>query len=275
VTGEGRTVGNYSGTASAVQVIPSNVTGGGFEADLPTSSTGLSFLAKLNGVTVFNVDSGGVVHPSGIANTGNMTNTGVIASTGDISTSGNLNVVNGTVTALGAQFGNNGISAIAGDAPLGVALQAHKASTTSVTSSTVMFPDPDLFFSFSGAGGSSYFVEFFLSYNSGATGKFTTQWSVGGSATISSTARNAQGLDSTVSNATPAGIMRSGQHGYTTSVTYGDRAGTASLYAYECGTVTLSSGGPCQVGLSFAQSVSNATPVNLVTGSYARLTRIS
>jgi len=265
----------YVGSANAHLIQPTAAAASGVEVDLITTSTGNAFISKLNGSTVFSVAASGATATTGHTNTGNFTNTGTIVSTGDISTtSGNVNAITGAGSFASAQIGNAGITGVGGTAPYNVPLHSLLSSLVSVTSSTTMISS-GLSFSFAPLANTAYFVEFFLGYNSGATGKFTTQWSVGGSATITSTARNTMGLDSTVSSTVPSGIMRAGVSAYGTSVTYGDRAGVASLYAYESGVVTVTTAGTCSVILMFAQSVSNATAVNLVAGSYARLTRVS
>lgn len=268
----GKVTNTYSGGSSAILTTPSNTAANGYEVNLPTSSTGSAIITRLNGVQKFAVDPSGDVITTGGATFGGA----VTVSSGDLTVAtGFVNANGGAVVGnTGIQVGNAGIyGSSSASLPFNVPQHARVITTNSVVSSTTMITS-DLAFSFASVGASGYFVEFFLAYNSGATGKFTTQWNVGGSATITSTARNTMGLDSTVSSSVPSGIMRTGVSAYATSVSYGDRAGATSLFAHETGLVTVSSAGTCQVSLQFAQSVSNATAVNLVAGSYARITRV-
>lgn len=141
-----------------------------------------------------------------------------------------------------------------------------KASNTSRTSVTAMADDPELTMQL--AGNSVYSVEFFLYYASGSTGKFTTSWTVPSG--LNSAGRAALGLDSSVSNSTPEGVMRSGVHGYATGVTYGDRAGTNSLYAMENAVISTGSIGGT-LALGWTQSASSATATTLAAGSWMRV----
>lgn len=152
---------------------------------------------------------------------------------------------------------------------VGQTRMAYKALGTSRVSTIVATDDPDLTMAVSGTG--TYAVEFHLYYASGATGKFLTQWDVPAGVTG---LRSALGLDSSVSNSTPSGIMRSGMHAFTTGVAYGDRASASELYALETGVVT-GAGTDGVIALKWAQSVSNATSVGLGAGSWMRVTRIA
>lgn len=139
----------------------------------------------------------------------------------------------------------------------------YKTTTTSRASTTTQVLDPDLQMVLSAGG--VYLVEFGIMYSSGATGKFTTSWQVPSDA--SGAGRTAVGLDSSVSNSVPEGVGRFGSHGFTTTLSYGDRAGTASLFAVETAIIAMGAAGT--VGLMWAQSVSNATVVSV--GTYSRM----
>lgn len=142
-------------------------------------------------------------------------------------------------------------------------LVVYKTTTTSRTSTATQALDPDLQMTLSAGG--VYVIEFGIMYASGATGKFTTSWQVPSDA--AGAGRTAVGLDSSVSNAVPEGVGRFGSHGFSTTLSYGDRAGTASLFAVETGIVAMGAAGV--VGLMWAQSVSNATAVSV--GTYSRM----
>lgn len=146
---------------------------------------------------------------------------------------------------------------------------AYKVVGSSRVSTATATDDPDLTMNVSGLG--TYAVEFHLYYASGTTGKFLTMWDVPAGVTG---LRSALGLDSSVSNSTPAGIMRSGMHAFTTGVVYGDRASTSELYATETGIV-IGAGTDGVIALKWCQSVSNATAVGLGSGSWMRVTRIA
>ena len=147
-------------------------------------------------------------------------------------------------------------------------LVVYKTTATTRASTTTQVLDPDLQMTLSAGG--VYMVEFGILYASGATGKLATSWAIPSDA--SGSGRSAVGLDSSVSNATPEGVMRAGVHGFATAAAYGDRASTASLFAVETAVVTMGAAGV--VGLMWAQSVSNATVVSVGSTSYMKAQQI-
>lgn len=149
----------------------------------------------------------------------------------------------------------------------------YKTASTDRTSTTTLTIDPELQFSL--AAGAVYVIEFFLFYG-GNTGLIKTQWSVPSGASGN---RSAMGPGSTSTGGTGSNAdnisMRSGVHGYGTSVIYGNR-GTGSLnlaIAVETSLITTSSAGTC--GILWAQSTSSTDATRMGVGSWARATRIS
>jgi hypothetical protein len=147
---------------------------------------------------------------------------------------------------------------------------AYKTADTVRTSTTTLADDPDLAFSLEANG--VYRVEFWLHYAAVSAEQFRTAWTVPTGVTG---VRSAFGIDSTVSSATPSGIMRTGVHQYTTGATYGDRNNNSNqCLAIEEAVVTVSSTAGT-VAVQWAQATSGATGTRLAAGSYALCRRLA
>ena len=83
-----------------------------------------------------------------------------------------------------------------------IPVTVYKTAPTSRTSITLT-DDPDMTVQLSAGG--VYVVEMHLHYYSGTTGEFTTAWDVPAGVTGN---RTGLGLDSSVTNSTPEGVMR-------------------------------------------------------------------
>jgi len=157
---------------------------------------------------------------------------------------------------------------------LGVPLPPrYKAAPTDRASTTTLTNDPDLTMTLD--PGSTYLIEFHL-FVGGATGLIKTAWTVPADATG---LKGVQGPASTVAGDTSPQsaadniTMRSGSHGFATTIVYGRRnVYTNLVYAQETGVVSTVTGGTC--ALSWAQNTSNATPARVGLGSWCRATRI-
>jgi hypothetical protein len=146
----------------------------------------------------------------------------------------------------------------------------YKTADTVRTATTTMADDPDLAFTVEANG--IYKVEFHIHYAAVSTEQFRTQWTVPSGA---SGLRSAFGIDSTVSSATPSGIMRTGVHQYTSGATYGDRNNnTNQCLAIEESVVTVSTTAGT-VALQWAQATSGATGTRVAAGSYGRCKRLA
>lgn len=147
---------------------------------------------------------------------------------------------------------------------------AYKTADTVRTSTTTLADDPDLIFTLEANG--VYRVEFWLHYAAIGAEQFRTAWSVPTGVTG---VRSVFGIDSTVSGGTPAGIMRTGVHQYTTGAIYGDRNNNSNqCLAIEESIVTVSSTAGT-AALQWAQATSGATGTRLAAGSYARCKRLA
>lgn len=146
----------------------------------------------------------------------------------------------------------------------------YKTAATDRSNTTTFADDPELTTTL--AGSAVYIVEFYLFY-AGNTGLMQTKWTVPAGATGN---RSAMGPGSAATDANSNNIsMRSGVHGFSTAVLYGNR-GTGSLnqsIAVETSLVTTTSNGTC--ALSWTQGTSNAASTRMAAGSWMRVTRIS
>jgi hypothetical protein len=161
----------------------------------------------------------------------------------------------------------------AADLAAGDALIIYKTTSTDRTSTTTFTDDPELTFALTGSA--IYVVEFYLFY-AGNTGLMQTKWTVPSGASGN---RSAMGPGSTSTGGTGSAAdnisMRSGVHGYTTAVLYGNR-GVGSLnqlIAVETSLLTTASAGTCAI--SWTQGTSNAAATRMGAGSWARVLRVA
>lgn len=152
---------------------------------------------------------------------------------------------------------------------------ASKPLNTDRTSTTTRAADPHLTVSL--LANATYSVEFHLYLGGSSFALVVTEWLVPSGATG---LKGAMGPASTATEATAGnnnadGIaMRSGAHGFGTTVTYGRRNVNTNLcYAIETGTVTTTSAGTLALG--WAQSTSSTTFNRMGLGSWMRVVRIA
>ncbi|BCK73998.1 hypothetical protein Srufu_079510 (plasmid) [Streptomyces libani subsp. rufus] len=150
-----------------------------------------------------------------------------------------------------------------------------KTGNTDRVSTTTRTADPDLTMTL--AANATYIAEFHL-YTGGSQFALTvTEWLVPSGATGLKGAMGpaSSATEGTAGNNNADGIaMRSGAHGFGTTVTYGRRnVNTNVCYAIETGTVTTTSAGTLALG--WAQSTSSTTFNRMAVGSWMRVTRIA
>lgn len=150
-----------------------------------------------------------------------------------------------------------------------------KTAATDRVSTTSRTADLDLTMAL--AANATYIVEFHLYVGGSSFALTVTEWLVPSGATG---LKGAMGPASTATEATAGNnnadgiLMRSGSHGFSTTVTYGRRNVNSNLcYAIETGTVTTTSSGTLALG--WAQSTSSTTFNRLGLGSWMRVTRIA
>jgi hypothetical protein len=150
-----------------------------------------------------------------------------------------------------------------------------KAANTDRTSTTTRTADPDLTMSL--AANATYIVEFNIFVGGSSFALVVTEWFVPSGATglKGAIGPSSSATETTAGNNNADGItMRSGSHGFSTTVTYGRRNVNTNLcYAIETGTVTTTSSGT--LALAWAQSTSSTTFNRVGQGSWMRVTRIA
>lgn len=150
-----------------------------------------------------------------------------------------------------------------------------KSANTDRTSTTTRTADPDLTMSL--AANATYIVEFHLFTGGSSFALTVTEWLVPSGATGLKGAMGpaSSATEGTAGNNNADGIaMRSGSHGFGTTVTYGRRNVNTNLcYAIETGTVVTTSAGT--LALAWAQSTSSTTFNRMGQGSWMRVTRIA
>lgn len=160
------------------------------------------------------------------------------------------------------------------DLGIGVTNFVTKTANLDRASTTTLADDNEL--KFTAEASATYLVEFYLFYAAIGAAKFKTAWTVPSGATGS---RSATGLSASVSNSTSTpdpsgGLMRSGSHNFTTSVTYGDRDSATNLcFALETSTVVTTSSG--LIAIQWAQGTSSTTASRLSAQSNLRYTRVA
>ena len=150
-----------------------------------------------------------------------------------------------------------------------------KAAATDRVSTATRTADPDLTMSL--AANATYIVEFHMYIGGSQFALVVTEWLVPSGATGLKGAIGpaSSATEVTAGNNNADGIaMRSGSHGFGTTVTYGRRNVNSNLcYAIETGTVTTTSAGTLALG--WAQSTSSTTFNRMGQGSWMRVTRIA
>lgn len=158
----------------------------------------------------------------------------------------------------------------AADLQAGQFIIVTKTANTDRANTTTLADDPDL--QFLVAESAVYAIEFRLHFAATTTAGFKTAWDVPSGAAGN---KGVQGPGSSATDTAANNIsMRSGVHGFTTTVTYGSRnSATNQCLAYEESLITTSAGGT--LALQWAQNTSNATATRLAAGSWARCLRIA
>jgi len=145
-----------------------------------------------------------------------------------------------------------------------------KTANTDRASTTTLADDPDL--TFTVAAGAVYAIEFFLHYACTTAAGFKTAWDVPSGASGN---KGVQGPGSSATDGSANNIsMRSGVHGFSTTVAYGSRnSANNQCLAYEEALITTSVAGV--IAIQWAQNSSNATASRVGAGSWARCLRVS
>ena len=150
-----------------------------------------------------------------------------------------------------------------------------KSANTDRTSTTTRTADPDLTMNL--VANATYIVEFHIFVGGSSFALVVTEWLVPSGATglKGAIGPSSAATETTAGNNNADGItMRSGSHGFSTTVTYGRRNVNTNLcYAIETGTVTTTSSGT--LALAWAQSTSSTTFNRVGQGSFMRVTRIA
>lgn len=150
-----------------------------------------------------------------------------------------------------------------------------KAVNTDRTSTITRTADPELTMSL--VANATYIVEFHIHVGGSSFALVVTEWLVPSGATglKGAIGPSSSATETTAGNNNADGItMRSGSHGFSTTVTYGRRNVNTNLcYAIETGTVTTTSSGTLALG--WAQSTSSTTFNRMGQGSWMRVTRIA
>ncbi|MFJ8677210.1 hypothetical protein [Streptomyces sp. NPDC093589] len=183
--------------------------------------------------------------------------------------------VNVTADSVSHTFSPSGLTVTGTVNADNVPVVASKTANTDRTSTTTRTADPHLAMSLAANG--TYTVEFHLFLGGSSFAQVVTEWLVPSGATG---LKGAMGPASTATEVTAGNnnadgiLMRSGSHGFGTTVTYGRRNVNTNLcYAIETGTVTTTSAGT--LALAWAQSTSSSTFNRMGTGSWMRVTRIA
>ncbi|PBC72237.1 MULTISPECIES: hypothetical protein [unclassified Streptomyces] len=181
------------------------------------------------------------------------------------------------ITANGADhtFTSSGIQVTGSVMAQNTPYLVSKPINTDRISTTTRTADPHLTVSL--LANATYIVEFHL-YTGGSSFALTvTEWLVPSGATGLKGAMGpaSSATETTAGNNNADGIaMRSGSHGFSTTVTYGRRnVNTNLVYAIETGTVTTTSAGTLALG--WAQSTSSTTFNRMGLGSWMRAVRIA
>jgi hypothetical protein len=137
-----------------------------------------------------------------------------------------------------------------------------KTSSTTRNNTVTLTDDPDLQYTL--AANATYHIEMFLHYNTPAAANLRTDWNYTGTGSGN---KCGLGLGTSVTETTPQGIMRSGIHGITTDLDYGERAGTNDCFAYEASLFTTTTTGL----LSFRWAQTTATVGDTVLSANSRM----
>ncbi|MFI0156237.1 hypothetical protein [Streptomyces lydicus] len=183
--------------------------------------------------------------------------------------------VNVTANSVTSTFNSTGLTIPGTISARNTPVIVTKAANTDRVSTTTRTADPDLTMSL--AANATYLVEFHMFIGGSSFALVVTEWFVPSGATGLKGAMGpaSSATEVTAGNNNADGIaMRSGSHGFSTTVTYGRRNVNTNLcYAIETGTVTTTSAGT--LALAWAQNTSSTTFNRMGQGSWMRVTRIA
>ncbi|MEU7435728.1 hypothetical protein AB0B07_33545 [Streptomyces sioyaensis] len=244
--------GSYPGLFAIGTNAPTSTSEIGYAAINATSATTTSGTSNCN---IYVKDGNATGHHSSVYVTGDYVNVNANGSDHTFTSSGLT--LTGSIAAQNTPF------------------LATKTANTDRVSTTTRTADPHLTVSL--LANATYIVEFHIFIGGSSFALVVTEWLVPSGATGLKGAMgpSSSATDTTAGNINADGItMRSGSHGFGTTVTYGRRNVNTNLcYAIETGTVTTTSAGTLALG--WAQSTSSTTFNRIGLGSWMRVVRVA